>query len=91
MNQDTGELIDASKLKPLIDFDKVKEFRNNMGYYQIVTSELTMGGARLRFGAVARLLFTHRCYKKKVLHVFLWDLSELPQALTRQLPQRDQL
>lgn len=42
MNQDTGELIDASKLKPLIDFDKVKEFRNNMGYYQIVTSELTM-------------------------------------------------
>lgn len=42
MHQDTGELIDASKLKPLIDFDKVKEFRKNMGYYQIVTSELTM-------------------------------------------------
>lgn len=42
MNRDTGELIDASKLKPLVDFDKVKEFRNNMGYYQIVTSELIM-------------------------------------------------
>ena len=42
INQDTGELLDASKLKPLIDFDKVKEFRKNMGYYQIVTSELTM-------------------------------------------------
>ena len=42
INQDTGELLEASKLKPLIDFDKVKEFRKNMGYYQIVTSELTM-------------------------------------------------
>jgi hypothetical protein len=35
-------VFDASKLKPLIDFEKVREFRKSMGYYQIVTSELTM-------------------------------------------------
>lgn len=42
IHQDTGEVFDASKIKPLIDFDKVWEYRKNMGYYQIVTSELTM-------------------------------------------------
>lgn len=42
IHQDTGEVFDASKIKPLIDFDKVREYRKNMGYYQIVTSELTM-------------------------------------------------
>jgi len=42
VHQTTGEVFDASKLKPLIDFDKVREFRKSMGYYQIVTSELTM-------------------------------------------------
>lgn len=42
VHQTTGEVFDASKLKPLIDFEKVREFRNSMGFYQIVTSELTM-------------------------------------------------
>ena len=42
VHQTTGEVFDASKLKLLIDFEKVREFRKNMGYYQIVTSELTM-------------------------------------------------
>ncbi len=42
VHQTTGEVFDASKLKPLIDFEKVREFRKSMGYYQIVTSELTM-------------------------------------------------
>ena len=42
VHQTTGEVFDASRLKPLIDFDKVREFRKSMGYYQIVTSELTM-------------------------------------------------
>ena len=42
VHQTTGEVFDASKLKPLIDFEKVREFRKSMGYYQIVTSELTL-------------------------------------------------
>lgn len=42
VNEKTGELIQASELKPLIDFDKVREYKNSMGYYQIVSSELTM-------------------------------------------------
>ena len=42
VHQTTGEVFDASKLKPLIDFEKVRDFRKSMGYYQIVTSELTM-------------------------------------------------
>ena len=29
VHQTTGEVFDASKLKPLIDFDKVREFRKN--------------------------------------------------------------
>jgi hypothetical protein len=42
VNKETGEVIHSSALKPLIDFDKVAEYRKSMGYYQIVTSELTM-------------------------------------------------
>ena len=42
IHQNTGEVFDASKIKPLIDFNKVNEYRKSMGYYQIVTSELTM-------------------------------------------------
>jgi len=42
VHRSTGEVFDASEIKPLIDFDKVREFRKSMGYYQIVTSELTM-------------------------------------------------
>lgn len=42
VNQRTGEVMNSSDIKAFIDFDKVKEYRKSMGYYQIVTSELTM-------------------------------------------------
>lgn len=42
VNTETGEIIESSKLKALVDFDKVAEYRKSMGYYQIVTSELKM-------------------------------------------------
>ena len=42
VNQKTGEIINSSNIKAFIDFDKVAEYRKSMGYYQIVTSELTM-------------------------------------------------
>lgn len=42
VNLQTGEMIHSSVIKPLIDFDKVEEYRASMGYYQIVTSELTI-------------------------------------------------
>lgn len=42
VNKKTGEIINSSDIKALIDFDKVAEYRKSMGYYQIVTSELTM-------------------------------------------------
>lgn len=42
VNKKTGEIIDSSDIKALVDFGKVAEYRKSMGYYQIVTSELTM-------------------------------------------------
>lgn len=42
VNQKTGEVMNSSDIKALIDFDKVTEYRKSMGYYQILTSELTM-------------------------------------------------
>lgn len=42
VNQKTGEVMNSSDIKAFIDFDKVAEYRKSMGYYQIVTSELTM-------------------------------------------------
>ena len=42
VNEKTGEVINSSDIKAFIDFDKVAEYRKSMGYYQIVTSELTM-------------------------------------------------
>jgi hypothetical protein len=42
VNLETGEAIPATKLKAMIDHDKIAEFKKHMGYYQIVTSELTM-------------------------------------------------
>lgn len=42
VNEKTGEILDSSKIRALIDFDKVAEYRKSLGYYQIVTSELTM-------------------------------------------------
>lgn len=42
LNVQTGELVDSAKLRGMIDFEKVKEYRKELGYYQIVTSELEM-------------------------------------------------
>lgn len=42
VNEKTGEILDSSKIKAFVDFDKVAEYKKSLGYYQIVTSELTM-------------------------------------------------
>ena len=42
VNQKTGEVVNSSDMKAFLDFDKVAEYKKSMGYYQIVTSELTM-------------------------------------------------
>lgn len=42
VNKKTGELLTASDIKPLIDFEKVEAYKREMGYYQIISSELTM-------------------------------------------------
>lgn len=42
LNENTGEILDSSKIKAFVDFNKVAEYRKSLGYYQIVTSELSM-------------------------------------------------
>lgn len=42
VNEATGEILDSSKIRAFVDFDKVAAHRKSLGYYQIVTSELTM-------------------------------------------------
>ena len=42
VNEKTGEILDSTKIKAFIDFEKVEQYRRSLGYYQIVTSELTM-------------------------------------------------
>ena len=42
VHRETGEIIDSRKLLSMIDEDKLNEFNDLMGYYQIVTSELDM-------------------------------------------------
>lgn len=42
VNQRTGEVVNSAYIKASIDFDKMTEYRKSMGYYQIVTSKLTM-------------------------------------------------
>ncbi len=42
MHKDTGELLNSSDIKPLLDYDKIKAYKESLGYYQIVTSELNM-------------------------------------------------
>lgn len=43
VHKDTGEVVDSRKLLSMIDEAKLTEFREMMGYYQIVSSELEMG------------------------------------------------
>jgi hypothetical protein len=42
VNVKTGEMMDSSDIKALIDEKKVEEFTRGFGYYQLVTSELLM-------------------------------------------------
>ena len=42
INDKTGEIINSKDIKALIDFDKVNNYKESFGYYQIVTSELDM-------------------------------------------------
>lgn len=42
LNTNTGEVIESSKLRAVIDIKKVEAFKAQFGYYQIVTSELHM-------------------------------------------------
>jgi transposase len=42
LNDKTGEIIDSSDWKALIDKSKVDSYKESFGYYQLVTSELTM-------------------------------------------------
>ncbi len=47
VNKKTGEIMTASDIKPLIDFERVAAYRKEMGYYQIISSELTMDAAEI--------------------------------------------
>lgn len=42
MDKSSGEILNSKDIIPLIDFDKVNEYKKSLGLYQIVTSELTM-------------------------------------------------
>ena len=42
MDKKTGEILDGSQLVAMIDEEKLSEFNDIMGYYQIVSSELDM-------------------------------------------------
>ncbi len=42
INQKTGEIVNSNELYAMLDMDKINEYKNGLGYYQIVTSELTM-------------------------------------------------
>ena len=42
LNEQTGEVLKASKLKAMIDYEKINKYKSSFGYYQIVTSELDM-------------------------------------------------
>ena len=42
LNAETGEVIEASKLRALLDKKKLEEFKSHFGFYQIITSEINM-------------------------------------------------
>ena len=42
VNKNTGEVLSSSEWKVLVDMDKIETYKKSFGYYQIVTSELTM-------------------------------------------------
>ena len=42
VDKKTGEVIDSKRLLHMIDLEKINKFKEHMGYYQIVSSELEM-------------------------------------------------
>ncbi|MDR1322767.1 MAG: IS1634 family transposase [Gracilibacteraceae bacterium] len=42
VNVKTGEVFDSHELLALLDLDKIRQYKENMGYYQLVSSELDM-------------------------------------------------
>lgn len=42
VNNKTGEILNSKDIKLLIDYEKINKFKEQMGYYQIVTSELNL-------------------------------------------------
>ena len=42
VNKNTGEIVNSSELKALIDKNKVDAYKKSFGYYQLITSELKM-------------------------------------------------
>lgn len=42
INTRTGEVLNSSELRTIIDTKKIDEYKKNMGYYQIVSSELNL-------------------------------------------------
>ena len=42
VNEKTGEIVNSSELRAMIDKNKVDAYKRNFGYYQLATSELTM-------------------------------------------------
>lgn len=42
INTNTGEVLNSKDVKLIIDYDKINKFKEQMGYYQIVTSELNL-------------------------------------------------
>ena len=42
VNKKTGEVLSSSEWKALVDIEKIEAYKRSFGYYQIVTSELTM-------------------------------------------------
>ena len=47
LDPESGELIDSTKLKLIIDTDKVEEYKKELGYYQIVSSELHLSEKKI--------------------------------------------
>jgi transposase len=42
INKRTGEIVNSSELRALIDMNKIDSYKKSFGYYQLVTSELAM-------------------------------------------------
>ena len=81
VNKNTGEILNSSELLALIDMDKINSFKEGMGYYQLVTSELTMdpkevidkyhGLSRIenQFNIMKSVLFTRPFFVRSPEHI----------------------